>query len=222
MNRLEELFHEAEHPSDKWNTYFEIYDRHLKKFYKQDIDFIEVGVQAGGSLDMWSNYFGMGSTIVGIDVDEKCSELVYSKPNISVTIGDQEDSSFWDSFLSNRPRIDVFIDDGGHFMEQQIVTFEKVFPKISKGGIYICEDCHTSYMNYNGGGLRVKSSFIEYAKGFIDSIHSSWHTELDTEQERKNTISKDLTSISFYDSITIFEKLGKRSMERVSPIRGRN
>lgn len=215
MNKLEKLFYESEHSSDKWNTYFDIYDRHLDKFYQKDIHFVEVGVQKGGSLDMWSKYFGFNSTITGIDVDVECTKLKYNKTNISVEIGDQGSATFWDNFLRGH-QIDVFVDDGGHFMDQQILTFEKVFPKLKVGGVYICEDCHTSYMPYNGGGLHVKSSFIEYAKGYIDTLHSFWHKELDTTQEHKNAIGKDLTGVVFYDSVVVFEKFGKRSMERVS------
>ena len=102
-------------------------------------------------------------------------------------------------------------------MDQQILTFEKIFPKLCLNGVYICEDCHTSYMQYNGGGLNVKGSFISYAKSYIDVIHSSWWEEMNADLEQRKKIGKDLTSVHFYDSIVVFEKFGKTEMKRVTP-----
>lgn len=215
-SRLENIFKEVDHSSDKWQPYFEIYERHLQRFTHTPIHLVEVGVQKGGSLEMWGKFFE-DVKITGIDVDPECEKLTYDNPNITVKIGDQGSSEFWDSFLTSSSNIDVFIDDGGHFMDQQILTFEKVFPKLNMGGIYICEDCHTSYMKYNGGGYKVKSSFIEYAKGFVDVLHHGWKEELDTEWEKKTKIAEGLTSVHFYDSVVVFEKFGKRNMHRVQP-----
>jgi hypothetical protein len=72
-------------------------------------------------------------------------------------------------------------------------------------------------MPYNGGGLRNRNSFIEYAKTYIDIIHQDWIMDVDPELERKKIIAKDLTSIHFYDSIVMFEKFGKKKMKRVFP-----
>lgn len=222
MSELRVLFDDyLSLPSDKWDSYFGIYEGHLKNaqisIHNPNVVLVEVGVQQGGSLEMWSKFLGPTATIIGIDVDPECLNLKYDNPNISVEIGDQESPHFWDDFLARHPRIDFFIDDGGHFMNQQITTFEKVFPKLSVGGVYFCEDCHTSYMQYNGGGLKSKSSFISYAKSYIDVIHSGWWEELDADLEQRKKIGKDLTSVHFYDSMVVFEKFGKQEMKRVTP-----
>jgi hypothetical protein len=219
---LQKFFENVTHSSDKWEPYFEIYERHLRKFRGKPINLVEVGVQRGGSLEMWSDYFGGGSTITGIDVDTECANLKYDADNIVVMIGDQGSPAFWDSFFQYHEKpIDIFIDDGGHYMDQQILTFEKVFPRMPVGSIYICEDVHTSYMPHNGGGYGVKSSFINYAKGYADVLHGSWINELDTDLEHKKKIGKDLTGLFFYDSVVVFEKSGKKEMIRVSPTKFR-
>jgi cephalosporin hydroxylase len=218
MSELREIFDNTlNHPSDKWESYFGVYERHLKDFRDREFNLIEVGVQKGGSLDMWANYFPKANIITGIDIDTECANLKYGDPRINVVIGDQGDPAFWDKFLETNTKIDVFIDDGGHFMGQQILTFEKIFPILSIGGVFICEDCHTSYMNYNGGGLERKGSFIEYAKSYIDVIHWEWKEQYTTSLEAKYKIGKDLTSIHFYDSMVVFEKFGKKEMKRVEP-----
>ena len=215
-SRLEEIFKNVDHSSDKWQPYFEIYERHLNRFSRTPIHLIEVGVQKGGSLEMWGKFFE-DVKITGIDIDPVCLDLKYDNPNITIVIGDQGSEEFWNDFLTTTVPIDVFIDDGGHYMNQQITTFEKVFPKLNTGGVYICEDCHTSYMSHNGGGYKRKGSFIEYAKNFIDVLHYKWKEELDTEWERKTKLVEGLTSVHFYDSVVVFEKFGKKDMHRVQP-----
>lgn len=217
MNTLREIFDSVTHSSDKWEPYFEIYERHLSPFRGKSINFVEVGVQKGGSLEMWSNFFGSQANIIGVDVDEECRNLQYQQSNIKVVIGDQEQSTFWNSFLSENPQIDVFIDDGGHTMRQQIVTFESIFPRMPIGSIYICEDCHTSYMSGFGGGMNNPNSFIEYAKTYVDVLHYDHKDRFSTQLENRNTIGKNLTGLYFYDSVVVFEKLGKRRMTRVFP-----
>jgi hypothetical protein len=214
---LEKLHYNLEKSSDKWEPYFEIYGRHLKPYLGRSVSLVEVGVQKGGSLEMWSKYLCEKATITGIDVDKECLNLVYSQPNVKVLIGDQGSAEFWDGYLASKPKIDIFIDDGGHYMEQQILTFEKVFPYLPVGGIYICEDCHTSYMASNGGGLGRKSSFIEYAKNYVNVLHYDWKEQMNTDLEHYNKIGKDLSGLHFYDSVVVFEKFGKRNMHRVFP-----
>lgn len=214
---LRNIFDNLEHSADKWEPYFQVYERHLKKYVGSPINFVEVGVQKGGSLEMWSKYFGPQANIIGIDIDQECSNLKYSQNNIQVVIGDQGVPSFWDSFLDYHEKIDVFLDDGGHYMDQQIITFEKIFPHLSIGGVYICEDCHTSYMPGNGGGLHRTGTFIEYIKDYVDVLHKNWHGDLDTKQERKNILGKGLSGIFFYDSMVVLEKFDHGVMKRVFP-----
>lgn len=216
---LKEVFDNLSHSSDKWEPYFEIYERHLEKYRFKDTILVEVGVQKGGSLEMWSNWINNPECkIVGVDIDPVCANLKYDQLNIRVHIADQKDMSFWDKLLVEHSKIDIFIDDAGHYCDAQISTFEKIFPSLPVGSTYICEDVHTSYMPYNGGGYKVKSSFVEYARNYIDVIHGSWIKELDSSLEKYKRIGKDLTSVHFYDSMVVFEKLGKRKMHRVHPI----
>jgi hypothetical protein len=214
MNRLEEIFYKSEHSSDKWQPYFEVYDRHLSSFIGKEITLVEVGVQKGGSLEMWSAYLGSQAKIIGIDVDPECSKLTYTQNNISVIIGDQGDPAFWDKFLSEN-KVDILIDDGGHYMNQQIVTLEKVYPTLPIGGIFICEDCHTSYMSGNGGGLENPNTFIEYSKSLVDVLNFNWKEQYTTKLDHRNKTVQDLTSVHFYDSMVVLEKFGKKEMKRV-------
>ncbi len=198
-NSLYDFCMNKEHtPIDKWLHYYRIYDRYFSAYRGTDVVFLEIGVCKGGSLQMWKQYFGDKATIIGVDIDEMCK--VYEGGNAKVEIGSQEDPKFWEYIKNKYPRIDILLDDGGHTMNQQIVTFECMFPFISDGGIYMCEDTHTSYMEGFGAEYGGKN-FIEYSKKFIDDMHAYFSQVL---EPGYNTES--MYSVHYYDSIVVVEK----------------
>ncbi len=221
---LQPIHQELDKSSDKWDNYFGVYERHiipaLFRVPRSKVVLVEVGVQAGGSLDMWAEYtkhHGVETDIHGIDIDPSCALHDYSQnPNIQVHIGDQNDNHFWDGFLKVVPRIDAFIDDGGHYMDGQITTLERVWPHITPGGVFICEDTHTSYNSYNGGGFGYHASFLEYVKKRIDDIH---HNHIPDMKYHGPGIFGDLCSLHVYDSIVVLEKKSAnyKRPERVFP-----
>lgn len=102
------------------------------------------------------------------------------------------------------PELDVVLDDGGHTMGQQLVSFQNLFLKVKEGGLYIVEDTHTSYWREFHGGLRKKGSFIEEAKNLVDSLYEG-HLR-NNEGIVINDFTRHIKGISFYDSIVVFEK----------------
>ena len=200
MNDLERYFNNNPgHSIQKWQHYFDIYDRHFSRFRGSEVSVVEIGVAGGGSLQMWKYYFGPRAKIYGVDINPKCKEL--EEENIEIFIGDQSNREFLESLTVKIPRIDILIDDGGHRMEQQINTFEVLFPHIDKDGIYLCEDLHTSYWKRFGGGYHKEGTFVEYSKEFIDLING-WHFRV--RDVTKFTESVD--SLHYYDSILVIEK----------------
>jgi hypothetical protein len=224
---FKELFDDISKKSDKWNHYFDIYQKYLGKYEGKNVTFIEVGVQYGGSLEMWSNFFGPESKLYGIDVDPFCSTLKYDNPNIKIIIGDQGNPNFWNEFLPTIGPIDIFLDDGGHHMFQQILTFENVWPSINTNGIYMCEDTHTSYFSNFRAGYKNQSTFVEYAKDFVDLMNMKdigiYTEQSETITRMYNTrdalvnkkFAEDVSSVHFYDSMIIFEKEKLSEKKRV-------
>ncbi len=186
----------------KWNHYFEIYDRHFGTYVNQSPVILEIGVSQGGSIDMWQKFFGPGLKYYGIDINPGCKQ--FEKENVNIFIGSQSDRKFLNEVKQQIPDLDILIDDGGHTMEQQIITFEEMFSKIKYGGIYLCEDNHTSYWPDFGGGLKRNSTYIEFIKNLIDVMHL-WYAGKNNSIQHKELKDK-LYSISFYDSIVVIEK----------------
>ena len=196
----------------KWNHYIEVYDLYFNKYRGNEINILEIGVSQGGSLEMWKKYFGKKVHIYGIDVNPRCKEL--EDEQVTIFIGEQEDRTFLSELRNKIPKLDILIDDGGHTMIQQIVTFEEMFQHVKDDGIYLCEDTHTSYMDAFHGGYKKKDTFIEYSKNFVDYIHA-WHSE-NKKKLDVTDFTKSVYGLHFYTGIVLIEK---KTMEFPKDIR---
>ena len=194
---------------DKWHNYFDVYETHFHKFIDKSPVVVEVGVAGGGSAEMWVKYFGKDSSIYGIDI----APQVHSVDGVNLILGDQSNPLFWDEFLKSVPNIDVFIDDGSHLMKDQILTFIKVWKHMNSGGVFICEDTHTSYWNEYEGGLHRSGTFIEFAKQLIDCLHADHLRDVSPSTEF-HALTKDIGQVSFYDSQVVITK-GKTRNTRI-------
>ncbi len=202
MNELESHFRSnTKRLIHKWNHYFEIYDRYFRTYRGQPVTILEIGISQGGSLQMWKEYFGAQAQIIGMDIDPRCKQ--FEEDRIQVHIGSQSDRNFLRELKNKIPKIDILIDDGGHTMEQQIITFEELFDHIKEDGVYVCEDLHTSYWFEYGGGHKRKGTFIEYSKNFIDYLNA-FHSKQNS--LKVNSFTKSVHSIHYYDSMLIVEK----------------
>src|SRR6476620_2469000 len=127
MNDLTQYFEtNTQSRISKWMHYFEIYDRHFARFRGTDVHVLEIGVSNGGSLQMWKEYFGDQARIYGVDINPHCKSL--EEERVQIYIGDQTDHSFLSQLKVEIPRIDILIDDGGHFARQQINSFVALYP----------------------------------------------------------------------------------------------
>ena len=201
MNDLESYFNQnTDRVILKWSHYFEVYDRHFSKYRNKDIVLLEIGTFNGGSLQMWKNYIGPRAKIYGIDINPNCKQV--EEENITILIGSQSDPDFLKTVKEQIPPIDILIDDGGHTMLQQIVSFEELFSYVKPDGVYLCEDIHTSYWVRFGGGYKRRGTFVEYSKRFIDYINA-YHAE---KTLKVNEFTESVNSLHYYDSMLVIEK----------------
>jgi 23S rRNA U2552 (ribose-2'-O)-methylase RlmE/FtsJ len=187
---------------NKWHHYFEIYHRHFATFRDRSPVVLEIGVFHGGSLEMWRHYFGPGTRIVGIDIDPRCSEL--EDEDITIVVGDQADRLFLARVCERFPHVDIVIDDGGHLMEQQIATFEVLYPHVQPHGVYVCEDMQTSMYPNFGGGFQREGTFLEYSKALVDRLYA-WHSK-EPERLAVDAVTQSTYALHFYDGVLVVEK----------------
>jgi len=184
----------------KWKHYFPIYERHFQAFVYRPLTFIEIGCGLGGSLQMWKRYFGPHATIVGIDILPECK--AYEEDQIEVRIGPQQDTRFLQTIVDEFGQPDIVLDDGSHMMGHVIKTFEFLYPRVARNGVYMVEDLHTSYWEEYEGGFRRPGTFIEQCKGMLDELNAE-HTR---DAFPPTEFTKTTLAMHFYDSVAVFER----------------
>ena len=193
----------------KWKHYFPAYEEHFRRYVNRPLVFIEIGVSAGGSLQMWREYLGPHAQIVGIDIDPGCAR--HESDGIAVRIGNQSDPVLLQSVIDEFGAPDIVLDDGSHEMGDLLSTFEFLYPRMSQTGVYFVEDLHTAYWAEFGGGLGTPASFIEHAKHLIDELNADWtRGALEPTAFTRSTLS-----MHFYDSCVVFER--GRHLEKSAP-----
>ena len=170
--------------------YLDIYERHFDSIREDVGNVLEIGVQGGGSVRMWADYFP-NAVIDGVDISPKC--LSVSTDRINIHIGDQSDRGF----LSGLGSYDIIIDDGGHTMGQQQASLSELWDgHLSDGGIYVIEDLTTSYWPKFGDG-----STIERLKSLVDVLNRDAIGHKRAEDRRQDVPDVFLKSIHFYPAM---------------------
>jgi|TARA_B100000959_G_scaffold285279_1_gene359518 hypothetical protein len=170
----------TEKVSDKWESYLDYYNEIFMPLKNKDISLLEIGIQNGGSLQTYLNFFKNAELIVGCDIDDKCHNLNYDDKRIKVVVGNINSNETYSKISSLINQFDILIDDGSHISSDIIISFIKYFPIVKPGGIYVIEDLHCSYDSYNtkkyGGGILNENSAINFFKKIIDVINSEFWT----------------------------------------------
>lgn len=184
----------------KWHHYIPIYDRYLSRYRGTNAKILEIGVQNGGSLSMWRNFFGHQATLFGIDIDPSCAAL--NGKCGQVRIGSQSDTDFLESIVAEMGGVDVVIDDGSHIMGDIRKSLTTLFPLLNDGGLYLIEDLHTCYWKTWGGGYKSRASFFHMVSELIDDMHHWYHDS----GVKHNNLGNAISGMHIYDSMVIFDK----------------
>lgn len=203
--------------SSKGHNYTKVYAHYLNFFKDKPIKFLEIGILFGQSVKLWEKYF-QNAELHFIDIDSK--QIQYHSERSTYHFLDQGDKAQLQTFIESNSNFDVIIDDGGHYMDQQINSFIILFQALNSGGIYIIEDLHTSYWKKFGGGgdfenpVSSPESTIEFLKSLIDDLnYIGARTGIsDFEQvplsilSTLNYFQENILSMHFYDSLCIIIK----------------
>ena len=114
--------------SDKWTLYLKEYERIFSSYRSLPVALLEIGVQNGGSLDIWTEYFPKAALVMGLDINPRCGELFYNSHVVKNIVGDVNDSAVRSRILAEAKSFDIVIDDGSHNSPDIINTFCNFFP----------------------------------------------------------------------------------------------
>lgn len=185
--------------------YDEIYDLFLKDYYNKKGAMLEIGIFEGASLNMYLELFP-NAYIYGIDIGNYSDGDRYK-----IFKCDQSNEDQLNNVVKslNKDGKDLFYinDDGSHIPTHQILTFNKLFPLLSPGGIYIIEDIGTSYLKNTecygyplDYGYKHEFNIVEVFKDATDSVN------LQNIKNPKVQHLNDIGSITFGRSCIIIKK----------------
>jgi SAM-dependent methyltransferase len=205
--------------SSEIHNYCEKYEKYFPFDRLEPIKILEIGVYDGQSLNTWKHYYP-NSIVIGIDIMEKCLMHKNTNNNIWVEIGSQNDAEFLKYVSEKWGPFDMILDDGSHINSDVIFSFLNLFDSVKTGGIYVVEDCSTSYWEEFGGGFRKENTMIEHFKNLIDDVNFNgeyqeifWNVHARREdylinqmKEKGINIRFDIESINFLNGIIILTR----------------
>jgi SAM-dependent methyltransferase len=213
--------------SDKWTSYLKFYDEVVDYYEGTSPRVLEIGVQNGGSLEIWSKIFPNSEKILGVDINDKCASLKFDHPNTEVITGNALDKTVEQQVLLASPTFDLIVDDGSHNSSDIIDALVTYLPRLNPGGIYVIEDLHASYWHNWDGGLSHAGSSLNFLRKFIDLLNKEhWGLEVEAEtifpelDERASDLlvaSKSIASIEFRNSICCIKLAQKDEPTSINP-----
>ena len=124
--------------TDKYylHSYIPVYNKLFKIFKEKNINFLEIGIQKCGSVNLFRTYF-TNANIYGIDIDT-IPEWTKQLTNTNLF---QEDAYSSNGLkLFENIHFDIILDDGPHTLDSFIFLVENYLYKLNKDGILIIED----------------------------------------------------------------------------------
>ena len=188
------------------HEYSKIYEKYLSKKKNRQLNIFEIGVADGTSIKSWSSYFSR-SKIVGIDIKKiNLRKKGLLKKNIDILCGSQTDKKFINSIVKKYKNFDVIIDDGSHYPNDVMKTFDLMFPSLKLNGLYFIEDTQTSYNHFfkgNAFDLKYSNTHMNYFKSLIDRLN---FREIANPFYSRHKYDGLITEISFYNNMVVVVK----------------
>ena len=205
--------------SDKWESYLGVYWEELKHIQHSSADILEIGIQNGGSLEIWSKFFPEAKQVIGYDNDPKCGSLKFDDPRIKVFVGDASSKEAAVTIQKTSSNLGLVVDDGSHKSGDIIRSFLLFFPQLNSGGIFIIEDLHASYWEGWEGGLSDPDSSMQFLKLLADVVnYDHWGIQAKrmdlfgsmsaTAGLVDESVLSQVASVTFTDSVCIVRKKG--------------
>lgn len=204
--------------SSTFHNYTKIYGHYFDSIKDHSLKFLEIGIFRGNSVQLWESYFPNAELHF---IDDNPDIIQYQSSRSHYHFLDQSNPQELRHLIdSTGGEFDIIIDDGGHFMNQQITSFLILFPALKSGGMYFIEDLHTSYWTTYGGGGTVShpksspGSTIEFLKQAIDDVNyigartecANYERASLVVQAKLNIFQKEIFSLHFYGSLCLIIK----------------
>lgn len=203
---------------DKWLSYLPVYEDIFESYRAQKINILEIGIQNGGGLEIYGQYFKKAESIIGCDINADCNTLEFYDDRISIVVGDASTQDTKNRVTALSESFNIVIDDGSHTSHDIIMSLCHYLPLLEAGGIYVVEDLHCSYWSDFDGGLYYPYSSINILKAIADVVNSEFFGTGVSRSEYmqpllahygcrlSEKVLESIETVQFYNSMCIIKK----------------
>jgi hypothetical protein len=192
------------------HNYTKVYETYLERHRYEPLVIWELGIggyqhpdRGGESLKLWNDYFP-NAKIVGVDYYQKDG---LGNFRTVIAQGSQDDEEFLKGLVRHWGLPDLIIDDASHVCPLTIKSFEILFPILKPGGLYFCEDVHTSFwMEYKGHPDPAEHGTVGTTLNFFQKLTAQLSQDT-LQPEFRNSYAGYLDFIHFYRNLVIIKKL---------------
>ena len=185
----------------KWDHYFAVYHRHLRRFRNTSVRFAELGINDGGGLAMWRKYLGDDAVLYGVDLNNRTlsyqQQVEFGSPE-RIIIEDLSTPRAWRNICRQTGPLDVVVDDASHNEFAQALTIAGALPCLREGGVLIVEDVFGSTSSATHKLVR---EFVRSEKGLFHTTSMPSGTIASTRAQAS------IFGIHFYAFVLVVEKL---------------
>ena len=178
---------------NSYHSYLDVYEELFKKKQLTSKNVLEIGIERGGSLKLWSDYF-VNAKIYGLDINDaplflsEYERIITKKCNAYC-------SETLNYFIEQNIKFDVIVDDGPHTLKSMSYVINNYTQLLNKYGIIVIEDvqnidwCQILHKEVPHN-LKQFSYYIDrrHIKGTLDDILFIIENK---EQEEEDNVNKD-------------------------------
>lgn len=183
----------------KGHGYCPHYSTLFERVRREPIKVLEIGVGGGESIRTWLDYFDK-ARIFGVDnvkdTNPWNSTSLKPDPRYTFVYGDQSCGVFWKCFEADYgSNWGIIIDDGGHYSNQIIKSYECLWPLVAPGGLYCIEDLGVAY----GGSMFVPEgspNHMDWLRSRMDQVNQT----------------DDIEALHLFKELAIFRKPSSYSL----------
>jgi hypothetical protein len=124
-----------------YHSYIDVYENLFKNRQLTTKNVLEIGIEKGGSIKLWSDYF-VNAKIYGLDHNE-APQFLSNYKRIITKKCNAYSSEILQEFIDKNIKFDVIIDDGVHTLESMIYIIKNYTKLLNTNGILIIEDVQT-------------------------------------------------------------------------------
>jgi hypothetical protein len=123
------------------HSYIHVYEKLMAAKRESCVNVLEIGVQAGGSIQLWRDYFTQAD-VWGLDIEDTLNHIhadLRTDPRVHLSLGtDAYTTEVVEGFHGTS--FDFIIDDGPHTLESMLFFVKNYSGLLTEDGCLIIED----------------------------------------------------------------------------------